>query len=142
VHNLLQSSPYKLVAVVLFVVAATLFGCRRRIVSVEAVDKMIKDQVPVGSDKQQVMAFIDNLKVDSLEIRRDQEFHPATRLALGTPVPEKVAELGDKIAEYIGAVILKAQSDGILTFDDIVIAFYMDKDGRMIGYTVKMEGAV
>lgn len=32
-------------------------------------------------------------------------------------------------------------SDGVLTFDDLVIQFYIDKDGRMIDYTVKMVGS-
>ncbi len=40
-------------------------GYVRRVVSVEDVGKTIRDQVPIGSDRQQVKAFIDNLKVDS-----------------------------------------------------------------------------
>jgi len=130
------------VALILILSAIALVGCVRRVVSVDDVDKMIKDQVPIGSDKQKVKDFIDRLQVDSLEIGRDAEFHEATRRALGNRDPEKIAELGDRISEFIGAVIFKAKSDGILTFDDIVIQFYMDKDGRMIGYTGKMVGAV
>jgi hypothetical protein len=38
-------------------------------------------------------------------------------------------------------VIYHARSDGFLTFDNIVIQFYIDRNGRMIGYTVKMVGA-
>lgn len=126
---------------VLILVVITLAGCMRRVVSVEKVDKMIKDQLPIGSDKTKVRAFIDNLKVGSLEIGRDAEFHEASKRALGNRDPEKIAELGDRIAEFTGAVIFKAQSDGVLTFNDIVIQFYVDKNGQMIGYTVKMVGA-
>ena len=126
------------IALVLSLAVIVLAGCIRRVVSVEQVEAMIKDQAPIGSDKQQVRAFIDNLKVDSLRIGRD-EFHPADRQALGNRDHEKVAELGDRIAEFTGAVIFKAQSDGVLTFDNIVIQFYIDKDGRMIGYVVERD---
>jgi hypothetical protein len=101
---------------------------------------MIKDEVPIGSDKQKVKAFIDNLKVDSLKISYD-DFHEANPRALGNRDPEKIAELGDRIAEFAGVVMFHAQSDGFLTFDNIVIQFYVDRAGRMIGYTVKLVGA-
>src|SRR2546422_10999702 len=127
------------IAVAFSVGAIAQIGCVRHVVSVAEVEKLVKDQAPVGSDKQQVRAFIDNLKVDSLRIGRD-EFHTADRQALGNRDPEKIAELGDRIAEFTGAVIFKAQSDGLVTSDNIVIQFYIDKDGRVIGYTVKMVG--
>ena len=117
-----------------------LAGCSRLVVSVEEVDRMIKDQVPIGSDKQKVRDFIQGLQIHSLEIGRDAAFHKATWFELGNKDPEKVAELGDRIAEFTGAVIFKAKSDGILTFDNIIVQFYIDRDGQMIGYTVKMEG--
>jgi hypothetical protein len=132
----------RLIALVLLSAAIALTGCMRRYVSVEDIDKMIKEQVPIGSDKQQVKAFIDNLKVGSLEIGRDKEFHKATPQTLGNRDPEKVAELGDRIAEFIGAYISKTDSDGILTFNGIAICFYIDKDGQMVGYTVKLHGEV
>lgn len=131
----------ELATLLLIVAAIILFGCVRRAVSVEQVDKMIRDQVPIGIDKQTVKAFIDELKVDTLRIGRD-DFHEATPQALGNRDPEKIAELGNRIKEFAGAVIYKAQSDGILTYDNIVIQFYIDKEGRLIGYTVKMVGAV
>jgi len=114
--------------------------CVRCIVSVEEVKKMVRDQVPVGSDRDQVKAFIENLRISSLKIGRD-DFHKADAQALGNRDPEKIAELGDRVAEFAGVVIYHAQRDGFLTFDNIVIQFYMDRDGRMIDYTVKMVGA-
>src|SRR5262249_1221030 len=135
----LLSCVREFVALVLILATITTAGCVRRVTSVEQVDKTIKDQVPVGSDKQTVKAFLDNLKVDSLRIGRD-EFHQARRQALGNRDPEKVAELGDRIVEFTGATIYNAQS-GFLNYNHIVIQFYIDRDGRMIGYTVKMVGA-
>jgi hypothetical protein len=101
---------------------------------------MIEEQVPVGSNKDQVKAFIENLKVDSLRIGRD-DFRKADAQVLGNRDPEKIAELGDRIAEFAGVVIYHARTDGFLTFDNIVIQFYLDRNGRMIDYTVKMVGA-
>lgn len=132
----------RLLALALLSATIALVGCMRRYASVEGIDKMIQEQVPVGSDKQQVKAFIDNFKVSSLEIGRDKEFHKSTPQTLGNRDPEKVAELGDRIAEFIGAYISKTDSDGILTFNGIAICFYIDKDGRMIGYTVTLHGEV
>jgi hypothetical protein len=53
-------------------------ACSRRVISVKQVDRMIRDQVPIGSDKQNVKDFIDNLQVDSLKIGRDADFHRQT----------------------------------------------------------------
>jgi len=127
---------------VLMLGAIMLTGCMRRYVSVEEVDKMIKAQLPTGSDKQQVKAFIDNLQVGSRKIVRDTEFTKVDWRFVGTEGADKIAVLGSRVTEYIGAVILKAQSDGFITSDEIVIVFYMDKDGRMIDYYVKMRGSV
>lgn len=138
-YHVLLSCRCGLVTLILILAAITLIGCKRRVVSVEEVDKMIKEQVPVGSDKQQVKAFIDNLKVGSLKIGRDTEFHQATRRALGNRDPEKVAELGDRIAEFISVVITDAQS-GFLNRNNIAIQFYIGKDGRMIDYTIEIVG--
>jgi hypothetical protein len=126
--NDLMRHPLGLATLLSILAVIVVGGCSRRMVSVEEVDKMIKEQVPLGSDKERVRAFIDNLKIDSLEIGRDGLFH-------------KAAELGDRISEFTGAVIFKSKSDGILTFDNIVIQFYIDREGRMIGYTVKELGS-
>ncbi|MFL6276501.1 MAG: hypothetical protein ACJ74G_15025 [Blastocatellia bacterium] len=125
-----------LIVLALLLAAIALTGCMRRYVSVEDIDKMIQEQVPVGSDKQQVKAFIDNLKVGSLEIYRDKEFHRATPDALGNSDPEKVAALGDRIAEFTGCYISETESDGFITSNGIGITFYIDKDGHMIDYTI------
>ena len=132
----------RLIVLALLLVAIEPTGCMRRYVSVEEIDKMIKEQVPIGSDKQQVKAFIDNLKIGSLEIYRDKEFHRATPSALGNRDPAKTAALGDRIAEFTSCYITKAESDGFITFNGIGITFYIDKDGRMIDYSIKLGGEV
>jgi hypothetical protein len=141
-RQVLLSCRLELIASLLVVAAIMLTGCMRRTISVEQVDRMIKEQVPIGSDKQQVKAFIDNLKIGSLEIYRDKEFHRATPDALGNSDPEKVAALGDRIAEFTGCYISKTESDGFITFRGISITFYIDKDGRMIDYTVRQSDEI
>jgi len=100
---------------------------------------MIRDQVPIGSDRKQVKAFIDDLNFGSLRIGRS-DFHEATPDTLGNRDPEKVAELRDKIKEFTGAVVFDAEN-GFLYQNNLIIQFYLDEAGRMIGYTVKMDGA-
>src|SRR4030095_8733487 len=134
----LQYCRFELGTLVLILATITLFGCVRRIVSVKQVDTMIREQVPVGSDKQKVKAFMENLKVGSLRIM-SSDFHKATPQTLGSRDPEKIAELGHRIKEFTGAVIFGAQT-GFLYHDNLVIQFYIGEDGRMIDYTVKMVG--
>ena len=113
-------------------------GCVRRVVSVDQMDKMIQEKVPIGSDKQKVKDFIDNLKVDSLSITRG-EFYKTKHRPSGTWDEEKIAELWDRVEELISARIIDAES-GFLNRNDIFIEFAIGRDSRMIGYTVKMLG--
>jgi len=137
-HNYLLLS--RVGAVALMIVVIALGGCVRRVVSVEDLEKMINDQVPIGSDKQQVKAFIDDRKIDSLRISRgdfvktDKNMRP-----VGFWDEEKLAALWDRIEELISARIVDAES-GFLNHNDIFIEFAIDNNGRMIGYTVKMVG--
>jgi len=128
------------VALILILSAIALAGCVRRVVSVDEVDKMINDQVPIGSDKEKAKNFIDNLKVDSLRIVRGDFYKVNKRKRpVGFWDPEKLANLWDRVVELISARIIDAES-GFLNRNDIFIEFAIDKDGRVIGYTVKMVG--
>lgn len=139
-QNTLLLSRVGVVALVLIVVVIALAGCVRHVVSVEDVEKRINDQVPIGSNKQQVRAFIDSLKIDSLRIwrgdfgRADKNMRP-----VGFWDEEKLAALWDSVEELISARIFDAES-GFLNHNDIFIEFAIDNNGRMIGYTVKMVG--
>jgi hypothetical protein len=125
-------------ALLLITVAMTTTGCARRVVSVDEVDKMIQNQVPIGSDKQKVKDFIDDLKVDSLKIVRG-DFYKTRLRPTGAWDEEKIAALWDRVEEFINARIVDAES-GYLNRNDIFIGFAIGKDGLMIGYTVKMLG--
>jgi hypothetical protein len=48
-----------------------------------------------------------------------------------------VAELGGRIAEFTGVTIYDAES-GFLNHKALIVQFYMDANGRLIGHTVKM----
>lgn len=122
---------------VLFALGSTC--CVSRFVSVEQVDKLIRDQLPTGSNRQQVKNFIENLKFGSLKIGRDR-FYEATPQTLVNRDPEKVAELGTRIKEFTGVVVFDAES-GFLYHNNLVMQFYLDENSQLIGYTVKMDGA-
>jgi len=122
----------------LILASAMLAGCVSRIVSVERVEKLIKEQVPDGSDKLRVKEFIDKLSMDSLKIIRG-DFYKPTMQPSGYWDPDRIKELWPRVAELIPATIIDAES-GFLNRNDILIEFAIDKDGRMIGYTVKLMG--
>jgi len=113
-------------------------GCGGQVVSVEEVEKMINEQVPVGSDKMKVKAFIDNFKVDALKITRGNFYKPTIR-PVGLWDEERITELWERVLELINARIIDAKSS-FLNRNDIFIEFAIDRDGRMIGYSVKMIG--
>ena len=138
-HRLLSCRTY-LIALVLILLAMTLAGCKHRVVSVEEIDKLIKEQVPIGSDQQQVRAFIDNLKIDSLKIDCFDLHKASPEALMGHDDQKKIAELGDSIAMYTGAFIRHSQTD-IISSDNITIIFYLDKEGKLIGYTVHELGS-
>jgi hypothetical protein len=48
--------------------------------------------------------------------------------------------LDGRIAEYCGAVMDDAQS-GFLNYTSVFIIFFIDKEGKVIDYTVKEERA-
>lgn len=127
--TMLRHHPLRLVRLFVLILTTTipLAACAYRVLSVEEVDKLIRDEVPAGSDKQRIKEFIDGLKFDSLRIDRE-EFHDATRQALGNRDPQKVAELGDGIAEFTGVVIYDTEGS-FLNYNNIVIQFYVDKGG-------------
>lgn len=132
--------PISLELVVFGLALLLITGCSHRVISVKDVDAMIRSQIPIGSDKQKVKKFIDELQVDSLRIGRD-EFHKADPYSLGNFDLEKTDRLGDRIYEFIGAVIYNSRSDGVFTFDNIAICFYIDKQGTLIDYSLKESGS-
>src|SRR2546427_12791287 len=100
---------------------------------------MIKRKLSEGSPKSQVKAFIDSLKIDSLEIFRG-DFHQFSQDPINTLDKQKTDALGNRMVEYISARISNVET-GLWYHEDIRIDFYIDKDGRMIDYTVKRIGS-
>ena len=128
------------IALILTFGVISLLGCVRCVISVEEVDKIINDQLPIGSNKQEVKDFIDNLNFDSLRIVRG-DFYKANKRKppVGFWNPEKLAELWDRVEELISVRIIDAKTS-FLNRNDIFIEFAIDRQGKLIGYTVKMVG--
>lgn len=127
---------------VLIIVVITMAGCSRRVISVEQVKRMIQDKAPVGCDKQQAQSFIDNLHVNSLKITRG-EFYKVNKQkrpgGLWDPEKEFVA-LWDRVDEMVVVRIVDAKV-GFMNRNDIIIVFAIDKEAKMIGYSVMSMGS-
>lgn len=131
---------FRVVVLILTLAVFSLLGCSRTVISVDDMDKMIKHQVPLGSNKEQVKSFIDNLQVSSLRITRGAfDKVDKRKKPVGSWDPEKLDALWDRVEELISARIVDAQT-AFMNRNDIFIQFAIDKDGKMIGYTVRMEG--
>jgi hypothetical protein len=114
-------------------------ACVRRVVSDEEVDKMIRAQVPIGSNKQQVKTFIDNLKVDSCKVYRGDFYKPRAKpIGLWEPDSDKLDALWPRVAELVSARVFDVERSFFGSSKDILIAFAIDAEGHMIGYTVKL----
>ena len=117
-------------------------GCTHRAVTtVEEVDAMVKARVPIGSDREKVNSFIDDLKVGSLKIERDplRSSEPDLKYASTSRDREKLEELGARIAECGAVVISDAETGFPHYYAAIVIRFFVDREGKLIDYTVRKE---
>jgi hypothetical protein len=113
----------------------------RAFTTVEEVDAMVKARVPIGSDREKVNSFIDDFKVGSLKIGRQplQSSEPYLKYARTARDREKLEELGARIAECGAVGISDAETGFPHYYAGIVIRFYVDREGKLIDYTVKKE---
>jgi hypothetical protein len=116
-------------------------GCSaKRIVTVEQVNKIISAQLHAGSSKEEVLAFFDSLRIDSLRVIHSDVFYGVEHLRWDNFDDEKKIALGDKLKEYYGALI-RDVAPSTETFEVcIAMRFYFDKDGKLLDYTVKEDG--
>ena len=104
----IRAAQIVLLAAALFPAATVMSACGRRVVSVQEVDRMVRAQTPIGSDREKVDSFIADLKVDSLKITRAslQKAEPPILDYARTPSDRaKLEELDGRIAE-LGSVAI------------------------------------
>jgi hypothetical protein len=115
-------------------------GCRaKRVVTVEQVDAMIKNQLHVGSTKAEVAAFIDSLKIDSLRVIHSDGFLDLGHLRWDNFDEQKVDALGDRLKEFYWAVVEDIAPSTSTFMIRIRMRFYFDQDGKLLDYTIKED---
>jgi len=117
-----------------------LTGCRaKRVVTVEQVNTIVSSRLPIGSSKEEVAAYIDSLRIDSLRVIHSDRFYPAEHLRWDNFDDEKKTALGDKLHEYYSAAILDVAPTTETFMANIGMRFYFDKDGKLLDYTIKED---
>ena len=115
-------------------------GCRaKRVVTVEQVDEMIKNHLHVGSNKAEVVAFIDSLKIDSLRVIHSDSFLGLEHLRWDTFDEQKVAVLGDRLKEFYEAGVEDTAPSTTTFMIRIRMRFYFDQNGKLLDYTIKED---
>ena len=133
-----QSSPYCAV-ICLILSSATATGCSHaeRIITVEQVDKIVSSHVHVGSSKEEVLGFVDSLRIDSLRIIRGERFWDAEFIYDFDT--QRTDRLGDRLKQFYGAVI-EDVAPSTETFQvNIMMRFYFDEDGKLLDYSIKED---
>ena len=106
-------------------------------VTVEQVDQMIRRQIHVGSSKPEVAAFVDSLRIDSLEITHSDRFYGSEYL--GNFDYEKTDPLRAVLTDFYDAAVhdIAPSSSTFTVF--IHMRFYFDKNGSLLDYSVKED---
>ncbi|HKQ06409.1 MAG TPA: hypothetical protein VJ464_14840 [Blastocatellia bacterium] len=100
-------------------------------------EKMVKQNLPLGSTRAKVTEFIESLKIDDLKIVHD-DYHSGP-----PPSPDDLPKnVKADISGYLVAAILKVENNGISGTYNIRIVFYFDSNERLIDYAISKRGQV
>ena len=102
------------------------------------VDSIIKSHIPVGSTKAEVIAFIDSLKIDSLQVKNFGYRDDLIQMSYG-PFDVKDKQLSGTVKGYLNARILNTSRTLYLSQCDMNVRFYFDRDERLIDYEILEE---
>jgi hypothetical protein len=123
------------VAVITLIAGVWLLYSYIRGVTAVEVDTIIKSHIPIGSDRAQVSAFIDSLKIDSLQVDNFGYRDDLTHLGIG-PFTPKDEQLKGTMKGYLQARIHNTSRTFYLSEVDMDIRFYFDINGRLIDYQI------
>ena len=129
-----------LIAAYLLISLVMVTGCAaKRIVTVEQVNKIVSGHLPIGSSREEVAAFIESLRIESLRIVHDEDFGDVTRLRWDNFDEEKKNALGDKVKQVYDAAIRDIAPSSV-TFEGVIrMRFYFDGNGKLLDYTIKED---
>jgi hypothetical protein len=124
-----------LLVVVTIMFLAFSCACKVTRVTTKEVDEWINTNIPVGSTKDEVIAFLDSSKVNSLQAKHN-EFRPYA--PEGTDVPDANPHL---VYGYLVASIPNAGKDDTkLQVYNIRVVFYFGKEQNLIDHKTQMFG--
>ncbi|HXG68160.1 MAG TPA: hypothetical protein VNO70_23895 [Blastocatellia bacterium] len=90
-------------------------------------ERLIKTEIPVGTDVSGVVAFLDSRKIVHSEYIIEKPFGN---------IDDKPQKYGGKINGFITAGMRDVRSN-ILVSTDISMVFYFDENKKLMDYTVK-----
>ena len=126
------------VAVITLVAGIWLLYSYIRGVTAEEVDTIFKSHIPIGSNTAEVSAFIDSLKIDSLQVENFGYRDDLTNMGIG-PFTDKDEQLKGTMKGYLNARILNTSRTLYLSQCDMNVRFYFDRDERLIDYEILEE---
>ena len=104
-------------------------------VTVEEVDAIVKSQIPKGANRVEVSAYIDSLKIDSLQVENFGYQNDLTHMGVGS-FTVKDEQLKGIMKGYLDARIHNTSRTYYLTPCWMDMRFYFDKDERLIDYKI------
>ncbi len=123
------------VAAIALVAGIWLLYSHVRGVTFEEVDTIFKSHIPIGSNRAEVSAFIDSLKIDSLQIENFGYQDDLTHMGIG-PFTTKDEELKGTMKGYLNAGIHNTSRTYYLSQVDMYVRFYFDGNERLIDYKI------
>lgn len=124
----------------LLILLVMVIGCSaKRTVTVEQVNKIVSNSLPIGSSKEEVTAFIESLKIDSVRIVHDEDFGDVAQLRWDNFDEEKKNAIGDKLKAFYDAAIRDIAPSSETFEGAIRMRFYFDGNGNLLDYTIKED---
>ena len=122
----------------LVLLSATATGCHaKRIVTVGEVEKIVSTNLHVGSSKEEVLRFVDSLRIDSLQIIHDEHFGRAEFVYDFDT--QKTDRLGDRLKQFYDATIADVAPSTETFQANIRMRFYLDEDWKLLDYSIKED---
>lgn len=114
-------------------------GCSaKRVVTVDQVKEIVGSKVFIGSSKEEVVAFVEALRIDSLRVTHSEG--AAELLRYDNFDDEKKNALGDKLDSFYDAAI-RDIAPSTTTFEAVIkMRFYFDENRKLLDCTIKEDG--
>lgn len=104
-------------------------------ITIEEVDAILENHLPIGSSISEVIAFLETLQIDSLEVKNFGYRDFSSKIGVG-PFDKKDQQLAGRAKGYLPARIINTSRSFFLSECDMDIQFYFDRDGQLIDHQI------